>query len=667
MSEGSKPPTPLPKTIGRYQIQGSLGMGAMGAVYKGFDPLIKRTLAIKTIRLDIPRQSEEYKTFLERFYQEARISGTLSHPNIVTLFDIGEDQGLPFLALEFVEGETVESLLHRKVKFRPEKVIGLVSQMAAALDYAHSKGIIHRDIKPANLMLYEEDRIKVTDFGIAKLADSEMTKAGQLLGTPSYMSPEQAMGEKLDGRSDIFSLGVVAFEMLAGEQPFPGANVTAILYKLVHMDPIEPANLEMNGLIPHKWHEVFGKCLAKKREERYQSAAEFVRDLEYCLGSWFTGIEALDTALAPSAAAPAGPGDPSIVVSMDEVTAAIAAPEIPPSPPQRPAQPAVPAEDDLPPTLPVSAGRPAQAAPLAEEDDLPPTLAVQRPAMAAVPEEEEPPPTVAVPRPAPVQQEKTVVLPPPKAAANKPASIPPFKPTGAPVRPLPPRAASASRPPAPRSVPPQAHAPQSVVPAAPARKGAPIGILIGGGAALLLLGIVAAYLLTSGGSATGGAVEATGRGVIHVESQPAGATIVLNGRPRGKTPAAVEGLAAGRYEVVAELAGYEPAFKKLALQEDRPEKVSLSLQASKDVMGEADILSRPAGATVYIDAEEKPAGRTPLRGQKLRVGNRRIRILTEGYEPYSDFLVVEEGKTARINPQLVKEGTSGPAGSPPSS
>jgi serine/threonine protein kinase len=145
------------------------------------------------------------------------------------------------------------------VKFRPEKVIGLISQIAAALDYAHSKGVIHRDIKPANLLIYEEDRVKVTDFGIAKLADVEMTKVGQLLGTPSYMSPEQAMGEKLDGRSDIFSLGVCAFEMLCGKQPFPGNNVTAILYRLVHMEPIEPDNLEMNGLIPQKWHEVFPK------------------------------------------------------------------------------------------------------------------------------------------------------------------------------------------------------------------------------------------------------------------------------------------------------------------------------------------------------------------------------------------------------------------------
>src|SRR5688572_25363172 len=166
----------MPGVIGRYQVQESIGYGAMGAVYKAFDPLIKRTLAIKTIRLDIPRQSPQYKNFIERFYHEARISGTLSHPNIVTLFDIGEEGGLPYLAMEFVEGETIASILDRGIKFKPENVIALVSQIGSAIDYAHGKGVIHRDIKPSNLILYDGDKVKVTDFGIAKLADAEMTQ-----------------------------------------------------------------------------------------------------------------------------------------------------------------------------------------------------------------------------------------------------------------------------------------------------------------------------------------------------------------------------------------------------------------------------------------------------------------------------------------------------------
>jgi TonB family protein len=359
MDEKSQFSEQMPRTIGRYQVHDCIGFGAMGAVYKAFDPLIKRTLAIKTIRLDIPRQSPQYKSFIERFYHEARISGTLSHPNIVTLFDIGEEAGVPYLAMEFVEGETIAGLLEKGSKFDPEKVIGLVSQIAAAIDYAHSRGVIHRDIKPSNLMLFERDRVKVTDFGIAKLVDAEMTQSGTLLGTPSYMSPEQAMGEKLDHRSDIFSLGVCAFEMLSGEQPFPGTNVTSILYKLVHVDPIEPANLEMNGLVPQKWHDVFSRVLAKQPDDRYQTATEFVQDLEFCLGSWFGAAVGDDTlsdlgAAAQPGASPkrgvpetAGKRPTSPPAAPDEVTRMIAVPPLVPGA----APPAAPEPEDVVPTV----------------------------------------------------------------------------------------------------------------------------------------------------------------------------------------------------------------------------------------------------------------------------------------------------------------------------
>ena len=282
----------IPKKVGRCQIVEAIGFGAMGAVYKAFDPLIKRSIAIKTIRLDIPPQSPHYRTFIERFYHEARISGTLSHPNIVTLFDIGETEDkVPFLAMEYIDGETVSDVLNEGRQFRPEQVIGLVSQMAAAIDYAHAKGVIHRDIKPSNIMVHDGEKVKVTDFGIAKLVDSHIIQAGSLLGTPSYMSSEQAMGESLDGRSDIFSLGVVAFEMLSGQQPFPGNNVTSILYKLVHADPVRPHNLEVLGLLPDKWQQVFSKVLSKNPPDRYGTGAVFVSELELCLGSWFGSLE----------------------------------------------------------------------------------------------------------------------------------------------------------------------------------------------------------------------------------------------------------------------------------------------------------------------------------------------------------------------------------------
>jgi serine/threonine-protein kinase len=338
------------------------------------------------------------------------------------LFDIGEEGGLPYLAMEYVEGETIASILERGLRFKPEKVIGLVSQVASAVDYAHTKGVIHRDIKPSNLILYDTDRVKVTDFGIAKLVDAEMTQSGTLLGTPSYMSPEQAMGDKLDGRSDIFSLGVCAFEMLCGEQPFPGNNVTSILYKLVHVDPIEPANLEMNGLVPEKWHEVFGRVLAKKPDDRYQTATEFVQDLEYCLGAWFGAIE--ETASVPAR----GPAPSGGSRSGEEVTAALpvvsdpatrktnppgtrppvapprAAPPAPPPAPQRKTNPPAPAPVPGPP----------RSAPAPARRTGPPTANLGTGATRV--------PAARAPEPASTEDTATVFLKAPPPAPRRPSA-----------------------------------------------------------------------------------------------------------------------------------------------------------------------------------------------------------------------------------------------------
>ncbi|HEY7819622.1 MAG TPA: serine/threonine-protein kinase, partial [Vicinamibacteria bacterium] len=281
----------IPAKIGRYEIVAPIGYGAMGAVYKAFDPIIKRSVAVKTIRLDVPPSSPDYRAFLERFAVEAKTAGRLSHPNIVTLYDVSSiDEPLPWLAMEFVDGQTVTEILQGE-QLKPEVVVSLVSQIASAIDYAHSEGVIHRDIKPSNVIVYAGEKVKVTDFGIAKMMDAEATNSGLMMGTPSYMSPEQAMGEELDGRTDIFSLGVVAFEMLSGHQPFPGNNVTSILYKLVHSDPIYPDNLEVLGLLPDKWVEVFSRVLAKSPSERYPTASAFVQNLELCLGSWFGALE----------------------------------------------------------------------------------------------------------------------------------------------------------------------------------------------------------------------------------------------------------------------------------------------------------------------------------------------------------------------------------------
>jgi TonB family protein len=618
----------VPSTIGRYQITGTLGFGAMGAVYRAFDPLIKRTLAIKTIRLDIPRQSPQHHAFIERFQQEARISGTLSHPSIVTLFDIGEENGVPFLAMELVDGKTIGAILEEGTRFKPEKVIALVSQVAAALDYAHSRGVVHRDIKPSNLIVHEADKVKVTDFGIAKLADSEITHAGALLGTPSYMSPEQAMGEKLDGRSDIFSLGVVAFEMLSGQQPFPGANVTSILYRLVHVDPVEPANLEMNGLVPQKWREVFHKVLAKKPESRYQTASAFVQDLEYCLGSWFTGLGNEETVTLQ-------------VPVAEESTVTV--PQV-----------AAPA---------VLAAAQADASPKAQEE--PETLVLVGPAPAGAP-------ALATPNEAP-ESDRTLIL---EAGAAQEATV--LLPAQA-IEDLTPAPTVLMAPLAGSQTLPPGHAVRDPTPAAAAparRSGVPVVWAFGGVAAVaaLALGIVGwALWQRSQAVAPAGeppapmaeaspapAAEASPApvepsptaGVLQVESEPPGARVSLDGQEKGRTPLRLADLPFGAYQVRVEQKGYEAQTRDVSLDAGSPTaelRIALARPAAP-LPGAADILSTPSGASVSVDG--RPVGVTPLSGLKLRTGKHRVEVALEGHETWTGTVDVGAGAPGRVEARL---------------
>ena len=256
---------------GRYEIQGELGRGAMGVVYRGYDPTIGRSVAIKTVLL-----ANAEPDMLKRYRREAQAAGILSHPNIVTIYDAGEDNGVFYIAMELVEGVTLHEIL-AGAPLPLEEVIGMVEQVGGALDHAHSRDIIHRDIKPANIMV-AQGRAKVTDFGVAKISSLGMTSTGQVLGTPSYMSPELIKGGTLDGRSDIFSLGVILYELLTGAKPFTGDNITTVIYKIVGEQPEPPALL--NPALDPGLNFVVFRALAKKPEERYQDCAALVADLK---------------------------------------------------------------------------------------------------------------------------------------------------------------------------------------------------------------------------------------------------------------------------------------------------------------------------------------------------------------------------------------------------
>ncbi|MEE8201760.1 MAG: serine/threonine-protein kinase [Candidatus Acidoferrales bacterium] len=265
--------------LGRYEILEELGRGAMGTVYRARDPKIDRIVALKTISITGASEAEE-EEFRQRFYREAQAAGKLSHPGLVVIHDVGEDEATqtPYIVMEFIEGKTLEQLAKAGERLPPEKTLGLAKQVAAALDYAHSRQIIHRDIKPANIMVTEEGRAKITDFGIAKLAMTQLTQTGQILGTPAYMSPEQLSGGTVDGRSDLFSLGVILYWLLTGEKPFAGDTTTAVSFKIVYQEPIPPSQL--NPTLSPEYDYIITRALAKDPNRRYQRGQELAGDLD---------------------------------------------------------------------------------------------------------------------------------------------------------------------------------------------------------------------------------------------------------------------------------------------------------------------------------------------------------------------------------------------------
>jgi serine/threonine-protein kinase len=266
--------------IGRYEIIEKLGEGAMGTVYRALDPLIERTVAIKTIPLNLPE--EEKKLFEDRFLREAKSAGRLSHPNIVTIYDVGETNECAYIAMEYLDGMSLREIIRQHGPLPIELALDTALQMAHALAFAHDHGIVHRDVKPPNVIVTgKRATVKLTDFGIAHLMSNSETRAGMLMGSPRYMSPEQVQGQTVDGRSDIFSLGIVLHEMLTGQPPFGGDELHGILFRIVN-EPVPPAS-RLRPDIPAGLDDILSKCLAKRPQDRYPNAHELSRDLDSLL------------------------------------------------------------------------------------------------------------------------------------------------------------------------------------------------------------------------------------------------------------------------------------------------------------------------------------------------------------------------------------------------
>ncbi len=347
--------TSIPETLGRYEILSELGKGAMGIVYLGRDPLIGRQLALKTFRLGYSAGDQELEQFRERFLREAQSAGILSHPNIVTIHDVAVDPGGDFfIAMEFVKGTDLKLVMQRQGRFEPSFAFEVVAQIADGLDYAHSNGVVHRDIKPANIIITADKQAKITDFGIARVEASNLTMEGQLLGTPNYMAPEQIQGLEVDHRADIFSLGVMLYELITGKKPFAAPNLSAVTHRIV-TQPFPPLEQHVPDL-PPAITQVLDRALAKDPAERYNRGADMAADLRAIFAP-------------PTAAVPASRGSSFLDAPEPSATATTAPATGPPAAPPTGAVPVrqAPAAG-LPAATPQATGTgtvPAVAAPAA--------------------------------------------------------------------------------------------------------------------------------------------------------------------------------------------------------------------------------------------------------------------------------------------------------------
>ncbi|MCI0414480.1 protein kinase [bacterium] len=284
-----------PQKIGKYTIVERIGRGGMGYVYRAVDPFLKRDIALKTMLKDVS-EDPDLRT---RFVREAQSAGGLRHPNIVTIYDLGEDEeGCPYIAMEFLTGTDLEQIIKNKIELLLPKKLDVLIQTSIGLGYAHNNGIVHRDIKPANIRLLDNGDVKIMDFGIAKISASHFTRTGMIMGTPHYMAPEQIRGEKVDRRADIFSLGVVLYELLSFRKPFPGDNPTTVLFKIIHSEP-DPLT-DGQFVPPEGLEDVIHRALAKNQEERYQTCEELTDDLLQVLGQ----IQQADPTLLSSSGTP---------------------------------------------------------------------------------------------------------------------------------------------------------------------------------------------------------------------------------------------------------------------------------------------------------------------------------------------------------------------------
>jgi len=578
--------------IGRYRVLGEIGRGAMGLVYRAQDPAIGRVVAIKTIRLSDLTEEAERERLKERLFREAQSAGILSHPNIVTIYDIAQENGTAYIFMEFVDGPSLERVLASDRPPDRIELFQILHKTATALDYAHGKGIVHRDIKPANILLHERNQPKITDFGVARILSQQMTQSGSMMGTPNYMSPEQIQGHSVDGRADQFALAVIAYEILTGEKPFVADYLPTLLYKIVREEPAPPRRL--NSTLAADVDAVFEKALAKDPEQRFKTCDDFIGQLETACN------------MRPDWA----PQPRGAMESMPTIAGTTAI-QVPPEPPPPPPPP--PTEEITPEPAFVPASRRLSDEDEEQRDRNPivkslvwvlvgigvvglALLAAQRfllqsssPSVQARQEAPSSPapslPPAVKPNPGgqPASQSASAVVPTPPSATQSAATQQPLE--GPPPTPA---------PAAPRKA-------ENAAPAGPKQ--------------------------------------------VQFVTQPAGASIVIDDNPQltCKSPCFLS-LPPGRHTIRADADGYRTSRRIFY----EPQESDLYLTMDK-AQGVLSITSTPSGAAIALNGEQQPQ-HTPA-ALTVPVGNYTVKV-SKGGAQAEKAVVVRDGELQSINMQL---------------
>ena len=581
----------------------------MGVVYQGFDPIIGRTVAIKTMLPEglSPQEFQEYKA---RFQREAMAAGILAHPNIITVYDFGEDNGVLYLAMEFLEGKSLEKIVQEQTVLPIETILPIYDQVCSALDHAHRNKVVHRDVKPANIMILQNGLVKVTDFGIAKMMAMGMTQAGQILGTPNYMSPEQVKGRQIDGRSDIFSLGVILYELVTGEKPFGGQNITTVIYKIINENPIPPR--ELDASIHAGLSYVISKALAKNVDERYQTCRELAEDLRNYknLGGSAVGqgtvvlkaapvpVEVAESAPRPAAQTPPPPAPPpqSAPTEVDEIPIASSI-NIHMMPPAAPRQQSIPQIAWVLGALLVVTIMGVIS-----------YFFVLRPE--SQPVKPEASSSVAKVTPAPNPQ-------PTVTPATQPAVTPTSQPAVPVTATTEPAAAAGPTTPKPAEAPPK---PEVVSKPEPRARTAAAKV-----------------------------------GQLMVSANVNGARISIDGQsdPSWLTPHTIPDVPAGGHNIVISMNGYDDFHQSVTIAGGQTSTVVGSLSSPR---AELDIVTKPAGVEVLVDG--KSYGPSPV-SAILAPGNHTYTVKPPGAAPYEKTITLESGKIVTKTVTLVAAVTTG--------